>query len=132
MNSLRNFFIGRLDRKYFILSIIFIIILQVIVGFIFSLSVSLGNSFGENSILSLLAFLLSMLLTLINIIFLFVIHIRRAHDYGASGWETVALLIIGPIFTIYLLSKKTDPLSNQFDSPPQFKNFFHAFFNKKN
>jgi len=48
--------------------------------------------------------------------------IRRLHDVGESGWMHLIVFvpIFGPIYLLYLLSKKGDPGKNEYGPKPKF------------
>ena len=116
LNNLTNFS-GRASRSEFWWWILFVWIVNVILGFLINLVTPASD--GTSS----LGFLGNVALLVISVIFFLAtlaVAIRRLHDTGRSGWWVLLYWIccIGTIILIVFTVQPSQPADNQYGPPP--------------
>ena len=116
LNNLTNFS-GRASRSEFWWWILFVWIVNVILGFLINLVTP--SSDGTTS----LGFLGNVALLVISVIFFLAtlaVAVRRLHDTGRSGWWVLLYWIccIGTIILIVFWVQPSQPSDNQYGAPP--------------
>lgn len=121
ISFIKQIFNGRINRKNYILGLLFFLSIYLLLLMIISLSEGL------------LYLILYIILNAILAFFSLSLHIRRFHDRGDTGWGVLFffLPIVNAIFFALLLFEKGDDGKNEFGKKPQENvKFFDAIFNK--
>ncbi len=121
MNYIKQLYSGRINRKNYALGLLFAI---VAFGLLFTILIFWGT---------FLHGVLTIILYITFITFVFSLHVRQLHDRGDSGWGALFLLI--PIFNLVffalLLFEKGEEKENEFGNiVPRDAKFFDVIFKR--
>lgn len=114
---------GRINRRNYTLGLIF---LGVSFFAIYILLLTIADKISSDSILGTFIVIISLILPLVFLLFVWSLHIRRLHDRGHSGlW-----ILFFPIdFWLNLIIKGQSTPNKYGDSPTGNMSFFKEIFN---